>query len=107
MKIVRVQYTTTESYAATNQRNIQEIVEELKKLNHPGIKYTAYQLDDGKTFIHLDHFQNEAAHEVLQSVDSFKKFASGLSKSGLEVEPKLELLSVAASTEDFLVNPAG
>ena len=59
MKIVRVQYTTRPEYVATNQENIRQIVNELKTLNHPGIRYSAYLLPDGKTFIHLDHFENE------------------------------------------------
>jgi quinol monooxygenase YgiN len=101
MKIVRVQYTTTESYASTNKKNIGELVEELRKINHPGIKYSAYVLEDGKTFMHLDHFANEAAHEFLQDLPSFKKFASELWNSGLEVKPKLDLLSVAGSTLEF------
>jgi quinol monooxygenase YgiN len=101
MKIVRVQYTTRAEYAATNQENIRQVVKELKKLNHQGIKYSAYLLPDGKTFMHFDQFENEEAHEVLQSLASFKKFADELRASKLEVEPKLELPTLMASTEDF------
>lgn len=102
MKIVRVQYTTRQEYVATNQENIRQIVNELKTLNHPGIRYSAYLLPDGKTFMHLDHFENEEAHQVLQSLLSFKKFDEQLWASDLEVEPTLELLTLAASTDgDF------
>jgi len=101
MKIVRVQYTTTQEYAATNQENIRQVVNELRKLNHPGIKYSAYLLPDGKSFMHFDQFENEEAHRVLEGLESFKKFSAELWASILEVEPKLELLSLLASTEDF------
>jgi hypothetical protein len=101
MKIVRVQYTTSPEYAATNQKNIREVVEELKQINHPGIKYSTYLLPDGKTFMHFDQFENEAAHEYLQSLESFKKFATELWASQLEVEPVLDLLSTVGSTESF------
>jgi quinol monooxygenase YgiN len=101
MKIVRVQYTTRAEYAAVNQENIRQVVKELKKLNHPGIKYSTYLMPDGKTFMHFDQFENEEAHEVLQSLASFKKFADELWASKLEVEPKLELPTLVASTEDF------
>ena len=84
MKIVRVQYTTTAAYAATNQENIRQVVNELKKLNHPGIKYSAYLLEDGKTFMHFDQFENEAAHQILLELASFKKFDAGLWASQLE-----------------------
>ena len=101
MKIVRVIYTVRPEYVATNQANIANVVKELKALNHPGIKYSCYLLPDGKTFMHFDQLENEAAHEVVTSLESFKKFATELEASGLEVEPKLELLSLVASTEDF------
>ncbi|MEO5998171.1 MAG: hypothetical protein ABIN89_15610 [Chitinophagaceae bacterium] len=101
MKIVRVQYTTTLEYAATNQENIREVVAEVKTINHPGIKYSCYLLPDGKTFMHFDQFENEASHEVLQALESFKKFEAELWASNLEVEPKLELLCLVASIENF------
>lgn len=101
MKVVRVQYTTTAQFAPINQRNIAAIVAELKQLNHPGIKYTAWLLPDGKTFMHFDQCENEEAHLALQELASFKKFAEELEASGLEVEPKLELLSLVAATEEY------
>ena len=62
MKIVRVQYTTSAEYAAINQENIRQIVTELRQINHPGIQYSSYLFPDGKTFMHLDQFENEEAH---------------------------------------------
>ena len=101
MKIVRVQYTTTAEFAPLNQVNIAGIVAELKQLNHPGIKYTCWLLPDGKTFMHFDQFENEEAHQVLTSLDSFKKFDADLWASNLDAEPQLELLSLVASTEEY------
>jgi hypothetical protein len=101
MKVVRVQYTTRPEFAPINQQNIAAIVDELKLLSHPGIKYTAWLLPDGKTFMHFDQLENEEAHQTLQELSSFKKFAEELWASGLEVEPNLELLSLVASTETY------
>ncbi|WP_184546240.1 hypothetical protein [Mucilaginibacter sp. FT3.2] len=101
MKIVRVQYTTRAQFVATNEANIAGIVAQLKQLNHPGIKYGAWLLPDGKTFMHFDQLENEEAHQVLQSLASFKKFADELWASGLEAEPKLDLLSLVSSTENY------
>ena len=101
MKIVRVEYTTTHEYALINQQNIRQVVNELKQLNHPGIKYSTYLLPDGKTFMHFDQFENEEAHQVLQELASFKKYSAELWASNLETEPQLELLSLVASTEEF------
>jgi len=101
MKIVRVQYTTTQEYAATNKENISRVVNELRALNHPGIKYSAYLLPDDRTFMHFDQFENEEAHLALQALESFKKFAAELWASSPEAGPNLELLSLVASSEDF------
>jgi len=51
--------------------------------------------------MHFDQFENEEAHLFLQGLDSFKKFAAELHASQLELEPQLDILSLAASTEDF------
>jgi hypothetical protein len=101
MKIVRVHYTARPEFVATNQQNIAAIVKELKALNHPGIKYTAWLLPDGKTFMHFDQFESEETHLILQDLASFKKFAEELESSQLEVKPKLELLNLVAATETY------
>jgi len=101
MKIVRVQYTTTPEYASRNKENIRQVVNELRELNHPGIKYGTYMMPDGKTFMHFDQFENEEAHSVLTELESFKKFSDELLASNLEADPKLELLSLVSSSENF------
>lgn len=102
MKIIRVQYTTTQQYAATNQANIAHVADEVKKLNDPGIRYSAYLLPDGKTFFHFDQFENEEAHQVLMGLESFKKFQAGLNESTLEKNPEWDLLTLAAASYDLL-----
>ncbi|MCO5936421.1 hypothetical protein NAF17_12800 [Mucilaginibacter sp. RB4R14] len=64
--------------------NIAAIMEEVKQLNHLGIKCGCWLLADGKTFMHFDH---EAAHDVLLPQASFKKFDEQFWVSGLESEP--------------------
>jgi hypothetical protein len=103
MKIVRVQYTTTAEFASRNKENIRQVVNELKKMNHPGIKFSTYILPDGKTFMHFDHFENEEAHSILTQLESFKKFSGELLASKLEAEPNLDLLSLVSSTENYFV----
>lgn len=101
MKVVRVQYTLKPEHVATNQQNIAAVVAELKMINRPGIKYGAWLLPDGKSFMHFDQFEDEVAHLLLQELPSFKKFAAELWAAGFEVEPVLELLSPVASTETY------
>jgi hypothetical protein len=51
--------------------------------------------------MHFDQFRSEQDHQLLTSLASFNKFAEELSASNLEVEPKLELLTLVACTDDF------
>ena len=101
MKVVRVQYTVRPEFVDTNQKNIAAIVLELKMLAHTGIKYYVWLLADGKTFMHFDQFENEKMHLELQNLASFKKFADDLDSSRMEIEPKLEELSLLSSTEIY------
>jgi len=51
--------------------------------------------------MHFDQFENEEAHGLLTSLESFKKFDRELWANGFEVDPVLDLLSLVASTESF------
>jgi hypothetical protein len=102
MKIVRVQYTTRPEYAAKNMENITNVANEVKRLNHSGIRYAAFLLSDGKTFMHFDQFENEEVHKVLTGLDSFKKFAAELEASVLEMNPKLDMLTLVAASYEVL-----
>ena len=101
MRVNKVQYTTSAEFAPVNQVNIAGIVKELKELNHPGIKYSCWLMADGKTFMHFDQFEDDAAHNVLISLASFKKFDRELWASGLEIEPVLVNPTLVDSTECF------
>jgi hypothetical protein len=94
-------YTVHPEFVETNSRNIAGIVAELKTWSHPGVKYGAWLLPDGKTFMHFDQMESEETHLAFQQLSSFKKFAQELDAAGFESEPKLELLSLVASTETF------
>lgn len=100
-KIVRVQYTAKPEYAATNKENIAKVMNDLRKINDPGIKYGAFLLEDGKTFMHFTLFENEGAYKVLNSLPSFLQFQAALKASGFEVIPKSENLSLVGSSYDF------
>ncbi|MGZ3763660.1 MAG: hypothetical protein ACXVB0_21345 [Mucilaginibacter sp.] len=101
MKIVRVQYTAKPEYVAKNKANITKVMNDLRAINNPGLKYSTYLLDDGKTFMHFTHFENDEAHQVLRGLESFKIFQSELKASGPETAPKAENLSLVASSYDL------
>ncbi|MET3981246.1 hypothetical protein ABIB62_003676 [Mucilaginibacter sp. UYP25] len=61
MRVNRVQYTTTAAFSPVNQANIRGIIKELKEVKHSGIKCGCWLLSDGKTFMHFDQFEDDAA----------------------------------------------
>ncbi len=102
MKIVQVTYTTKSVFADQNMDNIKNVMNDLAKLNHPGINYSTCVRADGKTFIHTAFFKSEEEQKILNELPSFKYFQEQLKASGLEVPPKQELLSlVGTSTAIF------
>ena len=101
MKAVKVQYTVKEDYVETNKKNIKQVMSELKELNNAGIKYSSYILNDGKTFVHLGIYSDEAAMTVVTSLDSFKKFQMGLKESRPEAPPQSDDLNLVASAYDI------
>lgn len=100
-RIVRVQYTAKQDYTPRNKENIAKVMDDLREINNPGIRYGVYLLEDEKTFMHFTQFENEEAYNTLMTLGSFKQFQAELKASGLEVAPKSENLSLVASSYDF------
>ena len=100
MNAVRVQYTVKAEYAETNKANIQRVMADLKALNNPNIKYGAFLLEDGKTFMHFVMRANEEAQKTLGELPSFQEFQRQLRESDPEVPPKAEDLTLVGTSWD-------
>lgn len=103
MKAVKVQYTVKSEYAETNAANIRRVMNELRELNHPGIKYSTFLQNDGRSFVHFAVTDSEESNNILTGLESFKRFQQELKASGPEVPPKSESLDLVASSYDFFV----
>jgi flavodoxin len=102
MKVVKVTYTTSAEYSEQNQSNIKDVMNDLQKLNYPGINYNSCLCADSKTFIHTAFLKSEDDEKLLFELPSFKYFQQQLKAKGLEISPKQELLSlVGTSTSIF------
>jgi hypothetical protein len=101
MKAVKVQYTVKEDYVETNKGNIERVMSELRGLNNPGIKYSSFLLDDGKTFVHFGMYADEEAMSVVGNLESFNQFRQQLQESRPEVPPHADDLSLVASAYDI------
>jgi hypothetical protein len=100
MIIVKVTYTVQPGFVVKNQENVHTFMNELRQINKPGQRYSALLGDDGKTFIHLSMYDNEAAQKQLLELPSFLSFQKQRDESGLEVQPKVEVMKLVASSYD-------
>ena len=98
MKSVKVQYTVKAEFAETNKANISQIMADLIDLTNPGIKYSAFVLEDGKTFLHFGMYADQEALDVVNNLSSFQTFRSQLKASGPEVPPKGDDLTLVDSS---------
>lgn len=102
MKSVKVQYTVKEDYASTNKANISQVMADLRELGNPGIKYSTFVLEDGKTFLHFGMYHDQEALDVVNNLPSFQSFREQLKASGPESPPKgIDLTLVDSSYEIF------
>jgi len=101
MKAVKVQYTVKAEYADTNKRNIRKVMADLQEIANPGIKYSAFLLDDEKTFVHIGIYSDQAALDVVNNLPSFQFFRDQLKTSGPEAPPQGDDLNLVDSSYDI------
>ncbi len=102
MNAIKVQYTVQAGYAETNKKNIQKVMADLQALNNPGVRYSAFALEDGKTFIHFAMYPDEETAAIVPNLASFQSFRQQLKDSKPEIPPKAEDLTlVGAAYEIF------
>jgi hypothetical protein len=101
MKSVKVQYTVKAEYAETNKKNIQKVMADLREINNPGVRYSAFVLDDGKTFVHFAMYPDEETMAIVSDLPAFQSFRQQLQESGPEAPPQAEDLNLVGSAYDF------
>lgn len=102
MNAVKVQYTVKKEYVETNKANIQRVMTDLKDINNPNIKYSAFLLDDGKSFVHFIMRLDDQAQKTLSELPSFQEFQRQLRESDPEAAPKAENLHLVGSSWDII-----
>lgn len=98
MDTVKVQYTVKESYVETNKANIQEVMAALQEKGSPGLKYSAFLMGDGQTFIHFAIRETEEAQKMLGELPEFQAFQKALRESGPISPPKPDNLTLVGSS---------
>jgi hypothetical protein len=73
-KVIR--YTTKPERAEENERLIRNVFAELARQNPEGLRYAAFRLDDGVSFVHVATFDGDT--NPLTASAAFGEFQSGV-----------------------------
>ena len=99
MITVKVTYTVKSAFVDQNLENIKTFMQDFRTMGSD-FQYTVYT--NKNTFIHLSHYKNEEIQTAVLNVPSFKAFQQQRDDSGLEIEPQIEVLTLAAGTKELL-----
>ncbi|HEX6431421.1 MAG TPA: hypothetical protein VF008_27205 [Niastella sp.] len=99
---VKVTYTVNPAFVQKNKENINVFMADFKNLDNNEFRYTVYLSGDGKTFVHLSHYNNESIQKQLLDVPSFKAFQQQRDESGLEGLPHIEVLQQVATSWEII-----
>ncbi len=102
MIIVKVTYTVKPEFVQKNHENIKIFMNDFKNVDGNQFRYNAYLCNDGKTFVHLSHYQNETIQKTLLEVPSFKSFQEQRDASGLEGSPEIVVMEPVAFSHEIV-----
>ena len=94
MTIVLARYTTHPDKATANEDLIHAVFDELRRSSPAGLRYSAFKLADGPSFVHLAIIDTADGSNPLVTMDSFKRFQNGLRERCVEPPVVTDLLPV-------------
>ena len=78
MRKVVVRYKTKPEHADETQRLIENVFAELSSSNPDGLRYDAFRLEDGVTFVHVASIETSDSSNPLAETAAFGEFQSAL-----------------------------
>jgi hypothetical protein len=78
MSCMSVRYTVKDGRGDENQRLIERVFAELATQEPSGLKYEAFRLEDGVTFVHVVSHETEEDRDRLRTLPAFQAFRAGL-----------------------------
>jgi hypothetical protein len=84
---VVVRYRTKPDAAGENQRLIEAVFAQLAEIRPAELRYTAYRLEDGVTFVHAASGAGRAALGELSAFQEFQAGLGGRVESGPDATP--------------------
>jgi hypothetical protein len=73
MKRTMVSYKVKPDQAAVNEELLRDVFDELRELDPPGVRYEAFVLDDGVSFVHLVEYDGD---NPIPELATFKRYTA-------------------------------
>ena len=89
-----VRYRTTSAAADANADLIRAVFDELATSDPGGMRYTAYRLEDGVSFVHIASFDGD--NNPLQHSAAFARFQSGIGERCIEGPAAAEAVALGS-----------
>ena len=100
MRRVIVQYKVKPERAAENEALIEKVFEELAQTQPVGLRYTAFKMEDGVSFVHIASIETEDGVNPLDNSPAFQAFQAGI-RERCEVPPAANPLKGIGSYRIF------
>ena len=96
MKRLMVRYKVKADRATENERYITGVFEQLKREKPSGLRYAAFKLDDGVSFVHIVSVEAADGSNPLNDLSAFKAFTAGIGERCEEAPVAVDLQAVGA-----------
>jgi hypothetical protein len=100
MSCMSVRYTVKDGRGDENQRLIEQVFGALANEGPSGLRYSAFRLDDGVTFVHVVSHESAEVRDQFRALPAFQAFLEGL-KERCAVAPVTTPLSEVGSYDSF------
>ena len=91
-----IRYTTAREHAARNEELIRAVYAELHQTRLDGLRYAAFKLSDGVTFVHLVENEDGDKPSPLLTVKAFGEFQQGLAERRADGPSRDELFPIGS-----------
>jgi quinol monooxygenase YgiN len=91
-----IRYTLKPDRVAENEGLVEQVFEELRRTRPPGLRYAAFKLPDGVSFMHIVSYDSEAHTQSLSSLPAFKAFVAGVKDRCVEPPVTVDLKEVGS-----------
>jgi hypothetical protein len=100
MSCTSIRYTVKEGRGDENQRLIEQVFAALAADGPSGLRYSAFRLDDGVTFVHVVSHQSDESRDRFRALPAFQAFLAGL-KERCDVQPVRTPLTEVGTYDSF------